>query len=130
MASHVPRPLSGESDIRDIEAKVRFFAEARNWSQFHSPRNLVLALVGEVGELAAEFQWLADDEAVREHISDEKLASIEEELADVLIYLVRLADVLGVQLGHAVSNKIEKNGNRYPVDEFRDSRRKAPHPSE
>jgi len=108
---------SGESNVtlKDLQKKMAEFARERDWDQFHSPRNLLLALVGEVGELSEIFQWKGEvpkglpdwDAADKEHLG--------EELSDVLLYLVRLADICGVDLGDAVLRKFKKNGLKYPV---------------
>ena len=102
---------------------LREFADRRDWQQFHSPRNLVLALVGEVGELAAEFQWIADADESRLNVPETKSA-IGAEMADVLSYLLRLSDVLCIDLEEAVVTKISQNELRYPVESSRGSARK------
>lgn len=113
-----------DSTIRELTEVVRAFANERDWEQFHSHRNLLLALVGEVGELAAEFQWTADD-GVETALSDgEKMNAIESELADVFNYLLRLADVMNVNLESALRKKLEINSIRYPVDKSKGSSQK------
>lgn len=101
--------------VGDLELRIRAFAEARAWGKFHTPRNLILALVGETGELAAEFQWLGVGQDERVEISEGKLAAIGAELADVLTYLIRLADVLEIDLVEQVLAKLLLNEERYPV---------------
>lgn len=104
-----------------VEA-IRAFAVARDWEQFHSPKNLALALVGEVGELCAELQWLEAsdlDEGLAE--GAELRVRLSSELADVFIYLVRLADVCAIDLLDAASDKLDLNEQRYPVDFARGS---------
>lgn len=94
---------------------VRHFVQERDWEQFHTPKNLVMALAGEVGELTEIFQWLtmAESQAV---MQDEKKAeAIRDELADVFVYSLRLADVLGIDLDQAVRVKMQKNAAKYPV---------------
>jgi NTP pyrophosphatase (non-canonical NTP hydrolase) len=111
-------------DVDGLQAEVRAFAEARDWTQFHSPKNLAMALTGEVGELVEIFQWMTEAES-RAASGDPELArSIREELADVLIYLVRLADILGVDLDAAVRSKLALNAERYPPDKARGHNRK------
>ena len=110
-----------QSSLADLTVLVRSFAEARDWGQFHAARNLVLALVGEVGELAAEFQWIADDQIVGALQETQKRASVGSELADVLIYLIRLADVLGFDLAAELTQKIAINENRYPLEKSKGS---------
>jgi dCTP diphosphatase len=97
------------------------FTRERDWAQFHKPRSLVLALVGEVGELAAEFQWLAD-ECVEQALQDpEKRAAIGSELADVLSYILRLADVANFDLEDEFQKKMNLNSERYPADKAKGS---------
>src|SRR5215469_12672715 len=104
--------MSGEFEgIRD---RLREFAAARDWEQFHTPRNLALALCGEAGELAAELQWVPDT-GVAEHLRDPAAhARLADEAADVLIYLVRLADVSGIDLLEAAHAKLKHNETRFP----------------
>ncbi len=101
------------------------FAAERDWEQFHTPRNLLLALVGEVGELAEQMQWASDDEILVR--METESGPVEEELADVAIYLLRLADVLGIDLTQAIERKMEANRDRYEPSRFRGSSDKAPH---
>jgi dCTP diphosphatase len=111
-------------EFSELVNSVRSFVSERDWDQFHSPRNLLLALVGEVGELSAEFQWVSDmqvDAALRD---DLKRDAVGSELADVLIYLIRLADVLEYDLPKEVMAKLEINSIRYPVDKSKGSSQK------
>lgn len=94
------------------------FARVRGWEQYHSPRNLLLALVGEVGELSEIFQWKGEVERGLPNWSAAEREHLEEEVSDVLLYLVRLADVCGLDLGHAALSKLVKNANKYPVAAF------------
>lgn len=111
-------------DVDGLKRAVRAFVEARDWSQFHSPKNLAMALTGEVGELVEIFQWMTESES-REVSGNPGVAqSIHEELADVLIYLVRLADVLDVDLDAAVRSKLALNASRYPPEKARGHNRK------
>jgi dCTP diphosphatase len=97
-----------------VRDRLRAFADARDWPRFHTPRNLVLALAGEVGELAAELQWVADSE-VAGHLADaEAKARLTDEVADVLIYLTRFADVCDIDLVSAAHAKIDRNEQRFP----------------
>ncbi|EFJ16919.1 hypothetical protein SELMODRAFT_115605 [Selaginella moellendorffii] len=110
--------------LQELAKKMDDFAKARDWDQFHSPRNLLLALVGEVGELSEVFQWKGEVQkglpdwtaAEKEHLGDE--------LSDVLLYLTRLADVCGVDLSQAALRKLAKNDKKYPVDKCRGSSNK------
>lgn len=101
------------SEIDTLKAEIRAFADARNWEQFHTPKNLSMAVAGEAGELVAEFQWLTADESRRSALSAEKLSAIELEIADVAIYLIRLADVLGVDIAEVVRKKLVINESRF-----------------
>lgn len=101
------------SEINTLKAEIRAFADARNWEQFHTPKNLSMAVAGEAGELVAEFQWLTADESRRSSLSSEKLSAIELEIADVAIYLIRLADVLQIDVASVVRNKLAINESRF-----------------
>ena len=101
------------NEFEDLQSEIKAFAKARNWEQFHTPKNLVMAITGEAGELAAEFQWLTALESEAGSLSPEKLAAISLEIADVQIYLLRLADVLGVDIPDAVRRKIQINESRF-----------------
>lgn len=112
---------------------MRGFADERDWDQFHTPRNLAMALAGEVGELLAELQWATDEQVLTAMRSDAPLRQrIEAELADVLNYLVRLADVMEVDLLEVAERKIDENEKRYPPELARGSTRKYTelHPDE
>ena len=85
-----------KSEFDALKEEIRAFAQARDWEQFHTPKNLAMAITGEAGELAAEFQWLTAQQSELQDLSDEQLQAIELEIADVQIYLLRLADVLRV----------------------------------
>lgn len=98
--------------ITSLQEKIRNFAAERDWEQFHTPKNLAMAITGEAGELAAEFQWLSTDEANDK--SRLPIQEIEMEIADVCIYLLRLCDVLDINLESAIRKKIEINEERFP----------------
>ncbi|WP_036665617.1 nucleotide pyrophosphohydrolase [Paludibacterium yongneupense] len=102
-------------DVDKLVTALQDFADERGWQPFHTPRNLMLALTGEVGELAEIFQWLTDDKAARLMDDPAVYEHLHEELADVLLYLVRLASVLGVDLDDAVADKLQKNAVKYPA---------------
>ncbi|GGC02319.1 nucleotide pyrophosphohydrolase [Cellulomonas carbonis] len=110
-----PRP----GDISELTKRMRDFTEERDWGRFHDPKSLALALVGEVGELAELLQWISAEDAVAHFAEPSRQARIGEELADVLLYLVRLADVLGVDLGAAAVSKLRDGATRFPPDEVR-----------
>ena len=103
-------------DLAKIQSKLELFASERDWDQFHSVRNLVLAMVGEVGELAEVFQWVSDDQAEAFLAKPENHARLQEELADVLMYALRLASVSGVDVMGALEAKLASNAEKYPVD--------------
>ena len=111
------------SDINAVSNRLREFAAERGWGEFHTPRNLVLALVGEVGELAELFQWRSDAEVLA--LMRESPRIVEDELADIAIYLIRLSDVLGVDLNAAIGAKILANAERYPAAEVYGSAERA-----
>jgi len=101
------------NEIESLAADIRSFADTRNWEQFHTPKNLSMAVAGEAGELVAEFQWLTAEESTRSNMSQEKLKDVELEIADVAIYLIRLADVLGVDISEVVRKKLAINESRF-----------------
>jgi len=100
-------------DTRQLEAALQRFSDERNWDQFHTPRNLILALTGEVGELAEIFQWMTDEQA-GEIMQTDKAEHVKQEVADVLLYLMRLAMVLRIDVNAAVRDKIALNAIKYP----------------
>lgn len=112
-------------DVAGLAAKLDQFATERDWAQFHSPKNLVMALTGEVGELNEIFQWMSEEASVKAGSDPQTAQAVQDELADVLLYLVRLSSVLGVDLNAAVQQKLRSNELRYPADKVRGSSRKA-----
>lgn len=100
--------------IEELTRRVREFATERQWQQFHTAKNLAMALSGEAGELVAEFQWLTPQQS--DDLTDEQRDAVGEEMADVLIYLCRLADVTGIDLLAAAEKKLEANAGRYTVE--------------
>jgi dCTP diphosphatase len=105
--------VSNDKEIEALMAEVRAFAVSRDWEQFHTPKNLAMAIAGEAGELVAEFQWLKEEESVSGALSAEKFSDIELEVADVAIYLLRLSDVLGIDLAGVIRKKLEINQKRF-----------------
>ena len=97
----------------DLIKKIRKFRQERNWDQYHSPKNLVMALGVEVSELAEHFQWLTEEQSG--NLSPDKLAAVKEEVGDVLIYLANLCDKLGIDSIAAAQDKLEKNKNNKQV---------------
>jgi len=110
------------SDLQLLRDKLRAFAEARDWDQFHSPKNLSMALMVETAELMEHFQWLT--EAQSAELLPDSLQAVGEELADILLYLVRLSDKLGIDLREAALLKLEKNALKYPAEQVRGSAKK------
>lgn len=111
-----------ETNINIIKKRLRDFAEARDWDQFHSPKNLSMALSVEVAEIIEHFQWLTEEQS--SHLSQNKREKVKTELADTLIYLIRLADKLDIDLLDAALNKIEVNERKYPVDKAKGNAKK------
>jgi dCTP diphosphatase len=114
--------MNSSSDLEALRDQIRDFAAARDWDQFHSPRNLAAALSVEAAELLEVFQWLNDAQSQR--LSEEALSRAKLEMADVLLYLIRLADKLGVDLMQASKEKIQLNEQKYPVEKARGNARK------
>lgn len=110
------------SDLDALRDALRAFARARDWEQFHTPKNLAMALSVEAAELVEIFQWLTPDESAA--LSVEARDAAAAEIADVLLYLVRLADVLGIDPAEAARRKLALNEARYPADKARGSARK------
>jgi NTP pyrophosphatase (non-canonical NTP hydrolase) len=108
--------------LDELRERLRRFAAARDWDQYHSPKNLASALIVEAAELVEHFQWLTEDESKSLPVAE--LARVREEMADVLIYLVRLADKLDVDLLAAAREKMEKNALKYPAEKARGNSRK------
>lgn len=102
--------------VKELQAELCRFAKERDWDQFHTPKNLAMALSGEAGELLELFQWLTPEQSQRDALSEKMLLEIEGEMADVLLYLLRLADKLGIDVIQAARSKIELNAQKYPVD--------------
>jgi NTP pyrophosphatase (non-canonical NTP hydrolase) len=115
-------PAAPIRDLRDLRDRLRTFAQARDWDQFHSPKNLATALIVEAAELAEHFQWLTEQESAG--LPADKRAAVADELADVLVYAVRLADKLDIDLIAAVTAKMARNEAKYPADQVRGSARK------
>jgi NTP pyrophosphatase (non-canonical NTP hydrolase) len=115
MSSHDLTKHQPLIDTTQLAAALEQFAADRNWSQFHSPKNLVMALTGEVGELSEVFQWMSEADSRHAATNPETSQAVKDEIADVLLYLVRLADVLNVDLNQAVIQKLKTNALKYPV---------------
>lgn len=101
------------NELKDLISEIKSFADKRNWQKFHTPKNLAMAVAGEAGELVAEFQWLTPSESELVALTPEKLQDIRMEVADVEIYLLRLADVLEIDVASAVREKLAINESRF-----------------
>ncbi len=110
------------SDLQILRDKLRTFAAERDWEQFHTPKNLSMALMVEAAELIEHFQWLTTEQSSQ--LSSETKLEISHEMADVLLYLIRLADTLGVDLMSAAQDKLVLNAEKYPADKVRGSAKK------
>ena len=109
-------------DFAALEAALQTFADERDWQQYHSPKNLAMALTGEVGELVELFQWCTEAESKSVATDSKTARAVRDELADVLLYLVRLASVLEVDLNEAVTHKLASNAQKYPAGDSTPSR--------
>ena len=108
--------------FEDLQARIRRFADERDWDQFHTPKNLAMALIVEAAELVEHFQWLTSEES--QSLPADKKAEVEAELADILIYLVRIADKLDMDLYRAALEKLQQNAEKYPAEKVRGKSRK------
>lgn len=110
-------------DLEALRQRVAAFAAARDWDQFHAPKNLAMALIAECAELVEHFQWLSEEQSAS--LTQEKKAAVRLELADILIYLVRISDKLNIDLLAAAEEKIAINDERYPAEKVRGDARRA-----
>ena len=108
--------------MQDLIESIRRFAEERDWDQFHSPKDLSMALSVEAGELMEHMQWLTDEES--RNLPANKLIEVEEEIGDVLIYLFRLADKLDINPIEAAEKKLKKNADKYPIESSKGNAKK------
>ncbi|ASJ14670.1 nucleotide pyrophosphohydrolase [Thermococcus radiotolerans] len=102
-------------DFRELEKKLVAFRDARNWAEYHTPKNLAISAAVELGELLEHFQWETDEEILEAVKDPAKKEAIADEIADVVIYLTLLAHELGIDLDEALERKLEKNGRKYPL---------------
>ena len=112
-------PMADSTEIEELQLTLQKFAEERDWEQFHSPKNLAMALSAEAGELLEHFQWLTEADSYS--LDERKLQDVREEIADVFIYLLRLADRLDIDPLAAAKDKIALNETKYPADRVRGS---------
>lgn len=118
-----PRSVAA-TDIKAITSRLREFAVERDWGKFHTPKNLIMALTGEVGELSELFQWLGPKEVGKLIQDPVFMEKVRDEIADVAAYIFRLSDVLDIDLGQAMQAKITKNAQKYPVEKAKGHARK------
>lgn len=111
-----------EMTLQALQQQLKAFAEERDWEQFHSPKNLAMALIVEAAELVEHFQWLRQDES--EQLPADKHREVAYEMADILVYLLRLAERLDVDLLETVQQKMQINAAKYPADKVRGSKKK------
>jgi len=104
-----------KTELQQLIDNLREFSSGRDWEKFHSPKNLSMALSGEVGELLEHFQWLTEDESYLIN-NDEVKSQVAEEIADILLYLLRLSDRLNIDIVEAAKQKIKKNEQKYPLE--------------
>jgi len=109
--------------MEELIRKLREFATERDWDQFHSPKNLSMALAVEVAELMEHFQWLTEEQS--RNINSEMLRKVREEIGDIQIYLIRLADKLGISPLEAAVDKLEINRKKYPPEKARGTAKKS-----
>jgi len=107
--------IATDKEFLKLRDRLRVFAADRSWDQFHSPKNLVMALIAEAGELVEPFQWLTEEQS--KHLDSKQLSHVQDEVADIFIYLIRLADKLDIDLIKSANKKIDLNNERYPVSE-------------
>jgi len=111
-----------DAKLTELKQRLREFAAERDWDQFHSPKNLSMALIAEAAELVEHFQWLTEEQS--KNLPPDKLTEVEYELADILVYLIRLSDKLDINLLAAVDKKLELNAHKYPAEKVRGSAKK------
>ncbi len=111
-------PPSNKTDsLEALRERLRNFVRERDWDQFHSPKNLAMAMIVEAAELVEHFQWMTEQES--KDLTPEKLAQVEHEIADTFVYLLRISEVLGVDIIQAANRKIDLNALKYPVEKAR-----------
>jgi len=112
----------GQDNLDNLKLRLREFADKRDWEQFHSPKNLSMALIAEAAELIEHFQWLTQEQSA--NLPADKLKEVEQELADILNYVIRISDKLGIDLIKAANEKIDLNAKKYPADAVKGSSKK------
>ncbi len=110
-------------DEKKIQEKISQFAREREWEKFHTPKNIAMALSVEASELLELFQWLTEDEA-KNIMQTDKAVQVRHEMADTAVYLLRLCDLLGIDLSQAITEKMELNAQKYPIEKSRGNAKK------
>ena len=108
--------------LEELRSRINQFVKERDWDQFHSPKNLAMAMIVEAAELVEHFQWDTLEESCQ--LNDEKREQVGQELADTFVYLLRIAEVTGIDLIEAANRKIDLNAQKYPVDKAKGSNKK------
>lgn len=111
--------MDDHTTLADLRRRIDEFIAARDWEQFHTPKNLSASIAIEAAELLEHFQWLTDEQAVAAMQDGEKLTAVADEMADVIIYALSLANALDVDVSEAVLGKLEQNEKRFPAEEWR-----------
>lgn len=111
--------MDSTATVEELKSRVRAFCEAREWDQFHGPKDLAIGVVTEAGELLERFRFMSDKQAAQQVSDPDRRAAVEEELADVLFFVLRFAQRFNVDLHSALVNKIAKNDERYPIEKAR-----------
>ncbi len=108
--------------LNDLRARVNEFVEARDWAQFHSPKNLAMAMIVEAGEVVEHFQWMTEEQS--RNLDAATKEQVGQELSDTFVYLLRIAEVCGIDLLEAANKKIDLNAKKYPVEQCKGSNAK------
>ena len=116
--------MNQNAEIENLQSRIQAFSEARDWDQFHTPKNLIMATTAEIGELSELLQWKSDSEAAEFLASKEGKERISEEIADVAIYLIRLCQKLDLNFIEIIKQKIEQNNLKYPIEKSKGSAKK------
>ena len=104
------------SSLNELKEKIKQFNLERDWDQFHNPKDLIIALFSEVGELAECYRWLSDEEVSQVHLDPDKRKKVEEEVADIMMYMLMFAYKTDIDLVKVIEDKLEKNSLKYPLD--------------
>lgn len=116
--------MSESLNLTELKSRLVAFAKEREWEQFHTPKNLSMALAGEAAELMELFQWLTPEESFSVVKDEAQIKKIHEEIADILIYTIRLSTVLGVDIPSVIDAKIKRNAEKYPIEKAKGSAKK------